>query len=522
MKLGLSFSIMALTAGGALAQDLPQASNQWFVDAQTTLEALLSQEENTNRAKNVILLVADGNGVASNYATRIFSGQQEGGLGDDYVQPHEAFPNLALIKTYTTNGQTPDSAPTAATFNSGIKARNDVINVTDAISVGDCAAGAEDEVTLLSEIAAEAGKSVGIVSTARLTHATPAAVYGRTVDRDFEDDTLVPEDCGQTDLAAQMAAQVDAGVIDLAMGGGRQHFLPSDVTDAEGESGSRGDGRNLAEEMTGETGVYVQTQEEFDAIDTASVEGPVIGLFESSHMQYEADRSGEPSLAEMAAAAIEVLSRNEDGFYLMIEAGRVDHANHAGNLARTVRDGRAFAEAIAMADEMTDDADTLIVVTADHDHGLQFNGYCGRGSDITGLCMEVDPAGIEHTGTPNVASDGLPYTVAGYMNGAGSVLIEQIEDETAAADTSQTTTPDVGAAEGETQPVYSGSRPDVTPEEASDIDYLQQALIPMPSETHSGTDVALYAKGPWAHLFNGTLEQNVIFHVMNYAMNAGD
>ena len=517
------------------------------------------------------------------------------------MQPHEAFPNLALVKTYTTNGQTPDSAPTAATFNSGIKARNDVINVTDAVAVGDCAAGAADEVTLLSEIVSEAGKSVGMVSTARLTHATPAAVYGRTVDRDFEDDTLVPEGCGQLDLAAQMAEQVDAGVIDLAMGGGRQHFLPADVTDAEGDTGSRGDGRNLVEEMTSEAGVYVQTQEEFDAIDTATVEGPVIGLFESSHMQYEADRSGEPSLAEMAAAAIEVLSRNEDGYYLLIEAGRVDHANHAGNLARTVRDGRAFADAIATADEMTDDADTLIIVTADHDHGLQFNGYCGRGSDITGLCMQVDPAGTEHTGEPNLASDGLPYTVAGYMNGAGSVLVEQIAEapaveetgagetgaaetpveetaveetaagettageptaeepaagelagaeptageptasepaaaETAAADPtagepvagqpvadiSQPTAPDVGEAEGEAQPLYAGSRPEVTQEQATDIDYLQQALVPMPSETHSGTDVAIYAKGPWAHLFDGTIEQNVIFHVMNHAMNAGE
>ncbi|WP_299819633.1 alkaline phosphatase [uncultured Jannaschia sp.] len=519
MKFGLSLSILALSAAGASAQDVPQASNQWYEDAQATLEAMLSREPNTNRAKNVILLVADGNGVASNYATRLFTGQQEGGLGDDYVQPHEAFPNLALIKTYTTNGQTPDSAPTAAAFNSGIKAKNDVINVTDAVAVGDCAAGAAEEVTLLSEIVAEAGKSVGMVSTARLTHATPAAVYGRTVDRDFEDDTLIPEGCEQADLASQLAEQVEAGVIDLAMGGGRQHFIPAEVTDAEGGTGSRGDGRNLAEEMAGENGIYVQTQEEFDAIDTASVEGPVIGLFEPSHMQYEADRSGEPSLAEMTQAAIEVLSRNEDGYYLLVEAGRVDHANHAGNLARTVRDGRAFAEAIAMADEMTDDADTLIVVTADHDHALQFNGYCGRGSDITGLCMEVDPSGIEHTGNPNVASDGMPYTVAGYLNGAGSVLVEQV-DEIPDADNSQPTEPDVGEAEGEAQPLYAGSRPDLTEEEATDIDYLQQALVPMPSETHSGTDVALYAKGPWAHLFDGTIEQNVIFHVMNHAMNA--
>ncbi|SFG10586.1 alkaline phosphatase [Palleronia marisminoris] len=516
MKLRVTLAVLGMTASVASAQEaVPQASNQWFADAQAKLEEMLQREQITGRARNVILFVADGNGVATNYATRVFTGQQDGGYGDEYVQPHEDFPYLALVKTYTTNGLTPDSAPTAAAFNSGVKAKNDVINVTDAVNVGDCAAGAEDEVALLSEIVSDAGKSVGIVSTARITHATGAAVYARTVSRDYEDDTLVPEGCDQPDIAAQLASQMNDGVIDVVFSGGRRHFLPDGETDAEGEAGSRGDGRNLIEEITGEDGTYVQTQEEFQEIDTSGVEGPILGLFEGSHMLYEADRANEPSLAEMTEAAIEVLSRDEDGYYLMVEGGRVDHANHAGNLARTVRDGRAFAEAIALADEMTEDSETLIVVTADHDHALQFNGYCGRGSDILGLCMGVNPDGIEHTGEPNLASDELPYTVAGYLNGVGSVLIEQVEVDD--ADISQPVDPDTGAAAGDPRPLYQGSRPMVTQEEATDLDYIQQALIPMPSETHSGTDVALYAKGPWAHLFDGTIEQNVIFHVMRYA-----
>ena len=537
MKLKLGVSVCALlTAGGALAQDVPQASNKWFSDARSTLQDMLARQPNTNRAKNVILFVADGNGVASNYATRIFTGQQEGGLGDDYVQPQEAFPYLALVKTYTTNGQTPDSAPTAAAFNSGVKAKNDVINVTDAVAVGDCAAGAEDQVKLLSEVAADAGKSVGIVSTARLTHATPAAVYGRTVNRDFEDDTEIPDGCDQADLAAQLADQVQAGVIDVALGGGRRHFLPAGTVDAEGDDGRRGDGRNIAQEIAGDNGAYVQTQEEFDAVDTTTLEGPLLGLFEASHMQYEADRSGEPSLAEMTEAAIEVLSRNDDGYYLMVEAGRVDHANHAGNLARTVRDGRAFADAIALADQMTDDEDTLIVVTADHDHALQFNGYCGRGSNILGLCMGIDDAGTENTGEPNLASDGKPYTVAGYLNGPGSVMVEDADEAAEATGVPQDYSvavyvsadggvyidpaKDVQAEMGDAaEAEYSGTRAALTEEEATEVDFLQPALVPLSSETHSGVDVALYAKGPWAHLFDGTIEQNVIFHVMRYAMD---
>jgi alkaline phosphatase len=108
--------------------------------------------------------------------------------------------------------------------------------------------------------------------------------------------------------------------------------------------------------------------------------------------------------------------------------------------------------------------------------------------------MKVAKEGLMHSDEPNLAADGLPYTVAGYLNGAGSVLREDMN--------------------------WAGVRPNVTQEEAMDIDYLQQALIPRSSETHSAVDVAVYAKGPWAHLFDGTIEQNVIFHVMHHAVTA--
>jgi alkaline phosphatase len=149
-----------------------------------------------------------------------------------------------------------------------------------------------------------------------------------------------------------------------------------------------------------------------------------------------------------------------------------------------------------VADEMTDDADTLIIVTADHEHAIAFNGYCGRGSPINGLCMGISKDQVAHTGEPLTADDGKPYTVVGYLNGPGAVLIEQGDGG------------------------FIGERPDLSQEEALDPDYLQQATIPMSSESHSGEDVAVYAKGPWAHLFDGTVEQNYIFHVMNHAVSA--
>lgn len=487
---------VAMLASGAVAQDLPQASSDWFTAGQATIEQRLALQPNTNRARNIILLNADGNGVATNYAVRLFAGQQAGGLGDDYVLPQETFPYMALVKTYTTNGQTPDSAPTASAMMTGVKSKNTMINVSEEVSVGDCANLPGNELTTLAQIADGMGKSVGIVSTARITHATPAAVYAVTANRNWEDDAELPDDCTtQLDIAAQLYEGMESGLIDLAMGGGRRHFVPTGTATEEGSDGRRMDGRNLIEEMQALGAQYVWNDETFGAL-TDLGNAPILGLFEDSHMQYENDRTGEPSLAEMTAAAINALSTNEEGYFLSIEGGRVDHANHAGNLHRVLTDGVAFAEAVQTAMDMTDESDTLIIVTADHEHAIAMNGYCGRGSDITGLCMDVNDEGVEHTGEPLLASDGKPYTVVGYLNGAGSVLIEQ-EDGS-----------------------FSGERPEVTNEEAMDPDYLQQALVPMSSETHSGVDVAAYARGPFAHLLGGSIEQNVLFHIMNYAMTA--
>jgi len=490
-------SLLALAAGltgtAALAQDLPQADNEWFIAAQERIEAELAKEINTNTAKNIILMISDGNGVGTNYMSRLFAGQQAGGLGDDHIQSFEAFPNLALVKTYNVNAQTPDSAGTGTAMMAGVKTNIGIIGVDQDVVRGDCSLLPGNTVTAISEIGDAMGKSVGVVSTARITHATPASMYAKTADRNFE--ASVPEGCDtQDDIAQQLLTAMENGLIDTAMGGGRRNFVDGSMEIEEGTTGRREDGRNLIEEAQELGAHYAWNMETFEA---APLDGtPILGLFESSHMQNEADRTDEPSLAEMTAATIEALSGNENGMIVMIEAGRVDHANHAGNAARVVRDQQAFAEAVAVADELTNDEDTLIVVTADHEHAVAFNGYCGRGSNILGLCMEVNNEGIETTGEPILADDGKPYTVVGYLNGAGSVLIEQPGGE------------------------YFGSRPNVTEEEATDLDYPQQALVPRSSETHSGEDVAVYAKGPFAHLFDGTIEQNVVFHVMHHALTA--
>ena len=475
---------IALCASTAIAQDMPQAESEYFNAAQDVLAERIALEPNTNTAKNVILFVVDGMGVGTHYGIRLYQGQQMGLMGEEHNLPSDLYPYSALIKTYNINAQTPDSAPTAGAMNTGVKQVFNTINMADTIVYDDCST--ESPLRLFSEMNSDAGKSVGVVSTARITHATGAAVYAKTANRNWEGEA--PEGC--TDIATQLVDQMEAGVIDIALGGGARAFAP-EGTELEVGTGNRVDEVNLVDRATEFGAQYVYDAETLAAADLTQ---PVLGLFTGSDMSYEHDRpDSEPSLADMTGAAIESLQNNEEGFYLMVEPGRVDHASHGGNAHRTFTDGVAFAEALALADEMTDDEDTLIIVTGDHEHAIVFNGYCGRGTPITGLCYDIADGQVEHSEDLVLADDGLPYTVVGFGNGAGSVLIEQ-EDGT-----------------------YSGSRPELTQEEAQDPDYLQQALIPASSESHSGVDVGLWAKGPWAHLFGGTMDQEMIFHVMNQA-----
>ena len=517
-------SALALLAGAAVAQEaapVAQTADPWFTQGAAAVAARAGVQPNTGTARNVILFVGDGMGVGTNYAIRLFEGQRQGGLGDDYRLSYEAFPYSGLVKTYSTNGQTPDSAPTATALNTGVKTRNDVIGVTDAVAVEDCAAALDpaNQLTTFADIADGMGKSVGIVSTARITHATPAGVFARTASRDWEGS--VPEGCAQRDIATQLFDEMTAGRIDVALGGGRENFLPESATDPEGEPGARLDGRDLVTELTAAGVQYAWNQATFDALSTGG-DAPILGLFESSHMLYEADRVDEPSLADMTATAIEALGANEQGFYLMVEAGRIDHANHAGNLYRTVTDGAAFADAVARAVAMTDPAETLIIVTADHEHAIAFNGYCGRGSSVIGLCMEIDPAGVANTGEPVLADDGKPYTVTGFLNGPGSI-IRVVPPEDAAATAMGAASPPPPEVAADLADAVDAANPElaralITEAMATDPDYVQQALIPLASETHSGEDVGIWATGPWAQLLTGSLEQNEVFHVMNWAV----
>ena len=422
-----------------------------------------THKEEPGQAKNVILFIGDGMGISTITATRIFDGQSKDMEGEENSLAFDNFENVALIKTYNTNAQVPDSAGTATAIMSGYKTNIGTINVRPGQKYEGC--GSIPAIKTLTDRSHSAGKSVGIVTTTRITHATPAAMFAHADNRNWESDNEVPreaKDAGCKSIAQQMV-ESEAEII---MGGGTSKFsenqlntLKANYTFAE----NKADMKNFKD-------------------------GKLRALFSKSHMSFEADRdpAEQPSLAEMTETAIKNLKSNQEGYVLMVEAGRIDHAHHGTNAFRALTDAQALNEAVKVAIEMASE-ETLIMVTADHSHVFTMAGYPVRGNPILGLVKSID----QTTGLPSdsyeKALDGKPYTTLGYHNG-----------------------PHLRVASADNGPL--------TNEDVQDRNYRQQTAIPMNTETHAGEDVALFGHGPGSENIRGVMEQNKISDVIDLAL----
>src|SRR5690606_19174090 len=225
-------------------------------------------------------------------------------------------PAIALSRTYNTNQQTPDSAGTMTAIMSGIKTKAGFIGVNAEGARGDCAAGLKNAVPTFLEQAEEAGLATGIVTTTRITHATPAATYAHSPDRDWEGDANLPPEAksqGCRDIARQLIDFDHGNGIEVALGGGSANFLPAE------KGGARQYGRDLTQEWQArfDDGRYVSDREQLLAINSSKTER-LFGLFSPSHMSYYQDRqtatAAEPNLPEMTRKAIEILQQQSGGF----------------------------------------------------------------------------------------------------------------------------------------------------------------------------------------------------------------
>jgi alkaline phosphatase len=510
-----------LAAAGCAALGLLSASahadEDWQAAGRRAVAEARSLAPVPGPAKNVVLFVGDGMGISTVTAARILDGQLRGGSGEENLLAFERLPYVALSKTYNTNQQVPDSAGTMTAMMTGSKTRAGVLSVDQTVPVGDHRAVAGHELETLFERAEKRGLATGIVTTTRITHATPAACYGHSPERDWESDASLSEAAradGFPDLARQLVEFRAGDGLEVAFGGGRAQFQPVSVPDPEYPKlhGERRDGRDLIAEWLarGPGYRYVWNRAGFEALDAGGATH-VLGLFEPQHMQWEAkraqDAAGEPSLAEMTTRAIELLRRNPKGFVLMVEGGRIDHGHHAGSAYLALHDTLAFSQAVQAALEHVDLASTLVVVTADHSHVLTIAGYPQRGNPILGLVVSPDASGAP-TARPALDLTGRPYTTLGYANGPGYPGASDQQAEGAKHFPHRPKSAQ-GVSEG---------RPDLRGVDTQGPDFLQESAVPLASETHGGEDVAIYAGGPGAQLFHGVQEQNYVYHAIVAAL----
>jgi alkaline phosphatase len=299
-----------------------------------------AQQPADEQPTNVILFIPDGFGPAS------------GTMARDFLRYRDDVTSLALdsvlvgsVRTFASNSRITDSAAGATAYAAGIKTYNGAIAVDTT----------QQPVATLLEAAERRGMATGLVATSRITHATPASFSAHVVDRGMEN---------------EIAAQQISKDIEVILGGGRRHFLPAS------DGGRRDDGRNLTAEAQQTGYQYVTNRDELSAI----TEAPVLGLFSASHMSYEINRdpADQPSLAEMTAKALDLVDDDEDGYFLMVEASRIDHAGHSNDAAAHLHDILAYNEAVAVAlEKARTDGNTLFVSVSDHETGGMSLGIDG-------------------------------------------------------------------------------------------------------------------------------------------------
>ncbi len=308
---------------------------------------------NAKKAPNVIQLISDGFGPASETFARAYMQSAQ----------HKAW-NVTLpldkllvgeVRTRSTDSLVTDSAASATAYSCGLKSVNAYIGVdSDKKPCGTVLEGAKAK-----------GYNTALVTTSRITHATPASYSAHIDDRDAEDE-IASQQIGDYMLGRQA---------DILWGGGLRHFLPNTT-----KPGIRTDGRNLVEEAKKNGFNVVNNRSEFDALQGGqALKLPSMALFTSSHMAYEIDRNAtaEPSLKEMALTALNGLRNAGEPYFIMIEGARIDHAAHNNDPIGHIHDILAYNEMVEAVVEWVDanaagnphEPETVVFSVADHECG---------------------------------------------------------------------------------------------------------------------------------------------------------
>lgn len=327
--------------------------------------------------KNVIVMIPDGCDETVQTVARWYKGED---LAVDQMQP-------GTVKVHMANSIIPGSAAAATSFATGHKTTVRFLGVgprtEDLLTGMEPTAAPYAPVASVIEAAQRAGKATGIISTSRVTHATPAAFGVHIHDRGLDNDIM---------------EHLVYNNIDVVFGGGARHLIPAGdtYTTSFGASwsGKRTDEENLMDVLRQRGYQFIDSKDQLESVSA----GKVWGLFDDSHMQPDMDRQyfapHEPSLAEMVDKAIEILSQDPDGFLLMVEGSQVDWAGHNNDPIYMVTDFLAFDDAVKVATDFAEDDDeTVIMAYPDHNTGGMKIGHYNTAMGYTGTKIEdlVEP-----------------------------------------------------------------------------------------------------------------------------------
>ncbi|WP_189012128.1 alkaline phosphatase [Paenibacillus marchantiophytorum] len=416
----------------------------------------------TPKSKNVIVLIGDGMGPAQVSAARTFSrhflNKPHLELDQYYVGQATTFAERGEDETGVVSGEVTDSSSSGTAIATGHKTYNAAVSVSN------------EEVSKpfasIIEAAEQAGKSSGLVTTARITHATPAVFASHVRSRDNE-----------SAIASQYLMDQK---IEVLFGGGKQNFV------SKQDNGKRTD-KTIIPDFEAKGYKVVYDKQGLQALDAAA--GKALGLFGNSHVSYVLDRTDKsPSLADMTKKAIEILTTNDKGFTMMVEGGRIDHASHANDFPSVIQEMLDFDAAVKVAmDFAKKDGNTSVVITADHETG--------------GLSLSRDTIyelNVNNWNRPKKSSEGIGPKLKAAKTAEEVKAI--VADNTGFDD----------LTDEEVKFILAGDGSSFVQEGAYNAVIAKRMLVGWSGHGHSAVDVGVWAYGPIAELVKGQVDNSDI------------
>uniref|UniRef100_A0A0N5BN37 alkaline phosphatase n=1 Tax=Strongyloides papillosus TaxID=174720 RepID=A0A0N5BN37_STREA len=485
-------------------------SKEFLENKISYLKSLGVQITKNSKPKNVILFIGDGMGTTITTVSRIVKNQNisaETGkpIFDQTPLSFEKFQTSGMVRTHSLDLHVGTSAAGALAMTTGQKSKSGLVNIKPTSDLNTCKVKEEEK--QFNSLVFEALKNkikVGLVTTTRISHATPAALYAFSKSRFYEADHQFESDVQRNncDDIAKQIVDYPANQFSVIFGGGRSYLTPKNEKDPiyKNMTGTRLDGRNIIKEweQLSENHKIFFTKDDLLNNNLPS-KSKILGVFSPSHLEYfemknELDKETQPTLEEMTESAIKRR--------IMVEGGLIDVAAHENKGYVAFSETREFDKAIAKAHQLTKEIasksnkynveDTLIIVTADHSHPLNFNGFPKRKKSVLG-------ANMANFSKVTVPSDNKTMPNLMFTSGQGF-------------NTMFSKDPNTGAY----------VRNNLTDEDFKDPNFLVPSCILSKYGSHGGEDVSSFSTGPLSYIFSGNYDNTQIAYNIKYALCIND